>query len=356
VSTPQVLEDAAPGQGAGLPIDVGAHLHVQVGQTSRRLDSVFIGSRDGRYLIISAPRGLGGRVPPEGTPLIVRYLHQGNAYGFKAGVLEAVSSPERLWFLSHPRQVETFHLRSYPRVNCLLPARLILDDQVMDGSVVDISRTGARHRTARSAGMTALTDRIGRSVVLEIQLPGVDGYTRLPGHLRNVDISRDEVSLGVDFGELERPHLVSLLAYLLEAHALPENHELSTFLRRHLVWKERVYAFVQGDDEADPADTLSPMACELGQWLEDEGRRKYGQLPAFAELVRLHQQLHEQVTAVVEIRRAGDTEEALRRLNALNLEPMSRQMAALLLVAQEPPSGATGAAAAETGGTGEASR
>ena len=351
MSTPQVLEDVAPDHGAGLPIDVGAHLHVQVGQSSRRLESVFVGSRAGRYLIVSAPRGLGGRAPAVGTPVIVRYLHQGNAYGFKAGVLEAVSSPEPLWFLSHPRQMETFHLRAYPRVNCLLPARLILDDRVMDGSVVDISRTGARHRVSRGEGMTVLTDRIGRSAVLEVQLPGVDGYTRLPGHLRNVDISRDQVSLGVDFGELERPHLVSLLAYLLEAHALPENQELSTFLRRHLAWKERIYAFVRGDDEADPADTLSPTACDLGQWLEGEGRHKYGQLPAFDELVRLHQELHDKVAAVVEIRRAGDDEGALRRLNALNLEPMSRQMAALLLVAQEPAAEAIPGSSADLEGT-----
>ena len=61
----------------------------------------------------------------------------------------------------------------------------------------------------------------------------------------------------------------------------------------HVRWvkqcEERLLADQSGNT---PLPTLDPHACRFGQWLDSDGRERYGELPAFQELIKLHDEAH----------------------------------------------------------------
>ncbi len=338
----RTLDDLLTPEGAGLAVDVGTRITFQAGQLPRRVESFVVGARPGQYMVITAPQGTGpvaDAVRAENTPLVIRYIHRGNVYGFKSSVIHHQYAPEPLLFIAFPARVEVFHLREYPRVDCLLPARAIVGESVFEGTVNDISRTGGRLVLGSGVRAPGLEGHIREPVVLEVRFPGVEGFTRLPGDLRNVTRSRDELRLGVAFGDIAGGPLVALLAFLLDAHALPEHQGVAALLRRHHRWRERIADFLRDGDAGDGDLALGSGECALGQWLAGEGRRRYGDCPEFEELERRHRAIHEAVADLVERARKGDAQEARKAFETLDLAHLSHELAALLMAADEHQAG-----------------
>lgn len=329
-------------------IDIATPLQIQVGQRPGRMESTLIGICRDKYLIISMPKGNHihlNKLLEEGTPLIVRYIHNGNAYGFSSAVQQAISTPERLLFISHPRQVEVYELRNYPRVTCLLPARLMVDSQLLDGSVIDLSRTGARFSYTADSASSELIEFINSNTRLDIQFPGSAGYTRTVGTLRDVHVENNRVYLGVSFDDIEGPQLANLLAYLLDVGALPEHTGLSDIIHKHIDWRRSVSRYIHATDDAKPEFALSADDCALGRWLDSTGKNKYGTTAEYQELYDTHRQLHEQIGEAVHLKQGSDKEGALELFNKIDIMHLSNRIAALLIAADEHQMSATESAA-----------
>ncbi len=321
-----------------LEIDIGANLQIQVGLLADRMDSSLIGICPGKYLIIGMPRGSEQVMAPlheEGTSLIIRYIHHGNVYGFRSALLHALARPERLLFISYPAQVQVYELRNYPRVACFLPARAAIDHQLFDGSVINVSRTGARFAFPVDEATVALVGRIDTELELDIQFPGAAGYTHIAGNLRDIHASSDKVNLGVRFDRIEGPQLANLLSFLLDAQALPEHHGLSAVIRKHAIWKKSVSAYFHAVNDAKPAFAMAAENCDMGKWLNGVGKDQYGNTAEFQQLEQTHHRLHEEVTAATKLRQSGEKEGALGLFNKLDIGHLSHRISALLIAADE---------------------
>lgn len=321
-----------------IDIQIGVGLQIQVGQLPLRMESTLVGICPGKYLIISMPKGPSlpdDALHEEGTPLVVRYIHGGNAYGFRAALLHALTKPERLLFISHPVQVEVYELRNYPRIACFLPARVTIGSEVLIGSVINISRSGARFSCEADAGTAALVEHINTQLQLDILFPGAEEPTHIVGNMRAMRTSSEGVNLGIRFDVIAGPPLANLLAFLLDAHALPEHRGLSAVIRKHTAWGKSVVGYLRGAGDAKPTFALSPDECELGKWLNSNGKAAYGKTAEFKRLDEIHRHLHEEVEAAMKLREQGDNGAALDLFNKLDFEHLSHRLAALLISADE---------------------
>lgn len=69
---------------------------------------------------------------------------------------------------------------------------------------------------------------------------------------------------------------------------------LVTAAVEHRRWVMRLAACVEhGEMYSAEQLPLDPHACHFGSWLDDEGRQRYGHLPAMSEIDALHQEIHD---------------------------------------------------------------
>ncbi|MCW8888687.1 MAG: flagellar brake domain-containing protein [Gammaproteobacteria bacterium] len=321
---------------AQLDIEVGTHLQIQVGQFQGRMDSTLVGIRPGRYLIISMPAdgAHSARLDEDGALLVARYIHNGNAYGFKSVVLDVMLGPEKLLAISYPTQFEVFELRNYPRLSCFLPARIFIGEEAVVGSIIDISRTGAQFNTS-SNNSVQFAELVDSSLNLDVLLPGSDGYTHIGGNLRNVHATSKSVELGLRFDSFEMYQLSNLISFLLDAHAMPEYQNLSSIIDKHYSWREKVSSFIHAGEDVSQDFALSPDECDMGRWLSSEGKQQYAGTDELKELDRVHRELHRQVEAAIKLRVAGNRDGSIKFFNKIDIEHISHRLAALLITADE---------------------
>ncbi|MDI3326413.1 EAL domain-containing protein [Pontibacterium granulatum] len=58
----------------------------------------------------------------------------------------------------------------------------------------------------------------------------------------------------------------------------------------HKAWMRTLDYYLSGDVEQTPP--LAPDTCRFGQWLDTEGKRRYGGTALFSEVIELHRQVH----------------------------------------------------------------
>jgi methyl-accepting chemotaxis protein len=99
-------------------------------------------------------------------------------------------------------------------------------------------------------------------------------------------------------------------AALRDAHAAA-GVDFSRVKMAHRSWRLRLRRFLNGQD-VDPGQLLSHEECELGQWIYGSGGAAYGHVPEMQELERQHKNMHNLVRRIVELQRAGKTDDAER--------------------------------------------
>lgn len=64
-------------------------------------------------------------------------------------------------------------------------------------------------------------------------------------------------------------------------------------IRAHTGWKKRLTAYLKHPDGSlDPSQVESVNACELGEWIESEGRAEFSTDMAFQHLEVAHSRFH----------------------------------------------------------------
>ncbi len=96
----------------------------------------------------------------------------------------------------------------------------------------------------------------------------------------------------------------------------------------HLAWKGKIRGFLDGVIEMDLSQAVSHHDCALGQWMDKEGRDKYGHLPEMKELDKIHEQMHSLIQEIVRIKHDGDVDKAEQRFE--EIEPLSNKVVDLL--------------------------
>ncbi len=316
-------------------IDLGTPLQIQLGQLNIRKDGTLVGSRPGKYLLIRMESGTDFNrtgLNNEGTSLVVRYISRGNVYAFKSSVINTIHRPELLLAIYYPSQVEIVELRNDRRIRCFLPTQLIFDGEVLEGSLVDISRSGGQFHITPFHRVRWLLDQMEQSLEVAIKLPGVSGSCNIIGNMRNVHAAEGGIEIGLHFERMDHQNLKKLICFLLEANALPEYEQLSQLILQHHCWRQRAFYYLYHDRDSLFAQDfeISPDECHLGQWLNREGKSLFAGSGSFQELDRAHRALHREVEKAVRLRKSGDHPGAVAMIRQINVDDLSPLIAALI--------------------------
>jgi len=167
--------------------------------------SILIGMEYGRYLIMKLP-------PMPSLPLklyqqnyfVVRYFHNGSAYGFRTSLLGLVKEPVRLYILDYPARVESLNLRKQERHSCLLTAHVKMqapdvDAPGWDGAIMDISTDGCRFQCMTPENIKLPNIAVGSMVEISFQLPTDDAQWMLEAEIRIFSLDQSKLTLGMRF-------------------------------------------------------------------------------------------------------------------------------------------------------------
>lgn len=97
---------------------------------------------------------------------------------------------------------------------------------------------------------------------------------------------------------------------------------------KHLEWKARLRAFLEGKGCGSADEFTSPRACELGRWFNEGGILTNRALSETRELLSVHEEIHRMARQALEARNAGRSAEALAHLESM--EPVTARLLALL--------------------------
>lgn len=198
--------------------EFGTEIQLEIDGVASRLQTQLIGIDTDRILIVKTPTmsqigGINVKLFP-GNRVIVRYVFEGVVYGFETAIVEAISSPLRLLFLAYPKLVTARTIRSNPRVNTSLPARLKAGEAGADGTVTDISISGCQLEIRRQHLPETAKLAVDAEVELTLQLPGVSGDFQIRGKLRSLRTGERKLEAGISFGELEEQVQLAIDAYV----------------------------------------------------------------------------------------------------------------------------------------------
>ena len=206
--------------GRRIAIDFGTELQLEIDGVAGRVRSELVGMEHGKYLVVKTPTvahlgGIGGKLYA-GNRVVVRYVYGGSVYGFETSVIDAITTPVRVVFLTCPKVVNERNIRSDRRIETLLPASIVVGDQSAEGTVTDISTSGCHFKTRTHKGEAPLAvgSKGDKEVELSVQLPGVSGDLNLHGKVKNVRKDDATVEIGVAFADLDEDTRARIAAYI----------------------------------------------------------------------------------------------------------------------------------------------
>ena len=97
---------------------------------------------------------------------------------------------------------------------------------------------------------------------------------------------------------------------------------------KHRTWQINVRGFLDGRQGVTESQAVNHEECDLGKWLYSKGLEAYGTMPEMKELEKVHVELHSSVKRVIELKNAGNKEEAEEEYK--KLEEASERIVSLL--------------------------
>ncbi|WP_343699660.1 CZB domain-containing protein [Caulobacter sp.] len=97
--------------------------------------------------------------------------------------------------------------------------------------------------------------------------------------------------------------------------------------QRHLQVRDELHEAIASQSRVDARALRADSTCDLGCWLQGEGRRRWPGNHAYLSLLEAHRDFHAAAADVAELINRGDFTEAQRRLRANT--PLSVASAAL---------------------------
>ncbi|MFA5933475.1 MAG: CZB domain-containing protein [Microgenomates group bacterium] len=92
----------------------------------------------------------------------------------------------------------------------------------------------------------------------------------------------------------------------------------------HLIWLTKLQSYLDGKDGLTEDQIISPHSCDLGKWLDTEGKMKYSGLVEMQELEKAHDDLHATGAMIIKFNDAKD--EAMVQKYFLDLIAISQKV------------------------------
>ena len=126
-------------------IPPGLPLLFQFPRLKSNYRTAYVGAVPGEALILRLPLNPGiTQLLTESYSLVVRFVHDGQAYGFESHFLTAIRKPLPLLFVTFPNSVRQAKLRGCERLAILEKAELISGEVRTEGLMTDVSCGGCK--------------------------------------------------------------------------------------------------------------------------------------------------------------------------------------------------------------------
>lgn len=205
-------------EGSALGVSIGTRMLVEPAGMGDRFKTEFIGMLRGQFIIVRIPRvpGLNDFLYVE-KKVTVRYVHEGNVYGFESEVIWNQQAPFRLLFLNYPITIEILNLRKCQRVDCYLPVKIRLDEggQLVEyqGMILNLSCGGCQLVVDSKQGRMPPIS-VDKVITVEFRMFGSDKDVRLEGKAKNISVSKNRMYMGVMYNELPTEVSEGILNYV----------------------------------------------------------------------------------------------------------------------------------------------
>jgi hypothetical protein len=197
-----------------LNIDLGDRVIIKGDLPGKDLSCILVGLEAPQYLIVRKPEAQEPSRFSAGQEVVVRYFHNAEIYRFRANVCGEINDPVELLFLSYPHRVEDGEERKTPRINCEIPATASIDKAMLNGLITDISSQGCRFIVNLPGGIQPYQVKVLTDVNLSIALQDEAPPQELSGRVRNTNIDRFRIALGIEFEKLSERIADSLKSYV----------------------------------------------------------------------------------------------------------------------------------------------
>jgi len=183
-----------------LNIELGCKLFIQIEGIKERLSSALVGMASRSYLIVRTPVMTGIEyMMKEGCPVVIRYVHLGEVYGFQSVVLRSITHPSRITFISFPDQIEKINLRKKPRIGCFIPASLSDGKSSLKGVIKNLSTEGIKFTIKILEDAAEKNIKVGNDIAVNFPLLGIEGIQEINGKIRNKNQNENEMDFGIEF-------------------------------------------------------------------------------------------------------------------------------------------------------------
>ena len=109
-------------------------------------------------------------------------------------------------------------------------------------------------------------------------------------------------------------------------------HEFESATVKHILFKSKVKSYLYGAN-TDLEPIVNYRVCSFGQWIYEKGMPLFGQLPEMQQLEKVHKEIHNFASYLVDLKQNNQTDKALDEL--LHLETKADEIFGLLKTVQE---------------------
>lgn len=180
-----------------------------------RLSCELVGLVHFEFLILRLPwvPGLRQRLLP-GNRGTLRFVSEGELYGFHVEIINHVAKPALMLFLAYPEVVETLSLRKHKRMICALPASVHSRRGEGLGIIQDLSMGGCRlvMDVRGQAGLRQMI--VGDELLLQISLSTNALPPSVSSVVRSVSLETSRITLGLSFVDADDHFRKALSEYL----------------------------------------------------------------------------------------------------------------------------------------------
>jgi len=109
--------------------------------------------------------------------------------------------------------------------------------------------------------------------------------------------------------------------------------DLSAAKAAHLNWKTKLGSFLDGKSTLSKEQAVSHHHCEFGKWYYSDGLKNFGHLQAMKDVEDPHEQLHELIRMIIDMKTNGQISEAEQAYQ--NVASISEKIVGLLSAAEQ---------------------
>lgn len=192
---------------AAIPIGEAAQIQVE----NKKYSTVIRGIVPPRWVLLDMPKKDGRLISlPRGKAVLIRYIHQGIMFGFRAIVNHEYLAPSQILVVDFPKAVEERNLRRSERIKTFIPIRIAFEDETEPegGAMMDLSREGALLFFEGD-----FLPEVGETVWISLKLPGGAAVERLGCLVRNSREPRNLRLVGVEFETENRKSLEAIQSF-----------------------------------------------------------------------------------------------------------------------------------------------